>query len=150
MRGWSVSIYGEGVLEAELRARIEDRQLSDCLTLTHAADMAPVFARSRLLVSTQAFENFTSLSMLEAMAAGNAVIAEDIGQTREFVQPGSNGLLVSNADSTGFASALIDYLEHASDHDRMAEASRRLATDVHTIDYFADDITAFGRDVVQK
>jgi glycosyltransferase involved in cell wall biosynthesis len=111
--------------------------------------MAPVFARSRLFVSTQAFENFTSLAMLEAMAAGNAVIAEDVGQTREFVRPGENGHLVTSATADAFADAMADYLRHPERQDAMATESRRVATEVHTIEHFAGDITTFWRDVLR-
>ena len=116
--------------------------------LTHAIDLAPVLSRSRVFVSTQAVENFTSLAMLEAMAAGNVVIAGDVGQTSEFVRHGENGYLVGAATPDAFASAMADYLRHPERHAAMAAASRALVTDVHTIEHFADDIMAFWRDVI--
>lgn len=145
--GWRFEMYGKGVLEREVAARIAHHRLGDLVTLSHAIDMAPVFARSRLFVSTQQFENFTSLAMLEAMAAGNAVIAEDVGQTREFVRPGANGLVVSPATPGAFAEAMAEYLRQAERHEAMAAESRRITTEVHTIDHFAEDITAFWRQV---
>ena len=51
--------------------------------------------------------------MLEAMAAGNAVDAEDVSQTREFVRAGENGLLVAQGTSEAFADAIAEYLRHA-------------------------------------
>jgi glycosyltransferase involved in cell wall biosynthesis len=144
---WRFEMYGKGDLERIVHARIVDQGLAEVITLTSAADLAPVFARSRLFVSTQAIENFTSLSMLEAMAAGNAVIAEDVGQTREFVHPGENGLLVSAATPEAFATAIAEYLRHPERHDAMAAASRRIATEIHTVEHFAADITAFWNDV---
>lgn len=147
--GWRFELYGKGVLEREVAARITEQGLADVLSMAHAIDMAPVFARSRLFVSTQAFENFTSLAMLEAMAAGNAVVAEDVGQTREFVRPGENGLVVAPPTARGFADAIAEYLSHPEWHDRMAAASRRLATEVHTVEHFAGDIQAFWRDVLR-
>jgi len=148
-RGWSFEMYGGGVLESEVRARIAALNLERAIRLTSAPDLAPVFARTQLFVSTQAYENFTSLAMLEAMAAGNAVIAEDVGQTGEFVRAGQNGHVVSPATAAAFADAIAEYLRHPELHDAMAAESRRLATEVHTIEHFADDITAFWRDVVE-
>jgi glycosyltransferase involved in cell wall biosynthesis len=141
--GWRFVMYGGGVLEPEVRARIAEHGLGDVLTLSRAPDLAPVFARTRLFVSTQAFENFTSLAMLEAMAAGNAVIAEDVGQTREFVRPGENGFLVSPASVDGFADAIAEYIRRPELSAPMATVSRAMATKVHTIENFAADITAF-------
>lgn len=140
---WRFEMYGQGALERAIVARVAHHGLADVLAVTHAADMSPVFARSRLFVSTQAVENFTSLSMLEAMAAGNAVIAENVGQSHEFVRDGENGLLVADPSPAGFAEAILAYLRHPEWHEPMAADSRRLATEVHSIQHFADDITAF-------
>lgn len=150
LNGWRFEMYGRGPFEQEVAARIQQHRLADVLSLSHSIDMASVFARSRVFVSTQAFENFTSLAMLEAMAAGNAVIAEDVGQTREFVRPGENGLVVSPATPSAFADAIERYLQDPASHGRMGAASRKLATDVHTVEHFADDITAFWAEVCQQ
>ena len=107
-----------------------------------------MLSRSRLFVCTQALENFTSLAMLEAMAAGNAIVAEDVGQTREFVRDGENGLLVAPGTAEAFADAIAEYLRHPEWHAPMAAASRRLTTEVHTIEHFADDLQTFWRDVL--
>lgn len=147
--GWRFAMYGQGPLEREVRERIETRGLASVIELTHAIDMAPVFATSRLLVSTQAFENFTSLAMLEAMAAGNAVIAEQVGQTADFVQHGVNGLLVDGATPEAFAAGLAKYLLAPDRHRSMAAASRAITTDVHTIDHAASEITAFWQAVAR-
>ena len=147
VHGWQFEMYGRGVLADAVARRIAEWSLQDVVTLTYAIDMAPVFGASRLFVSTQSLENFTSLAMLEAMAAGNAVIAEDVGQTREFVTDGQNGLLVRPATPDTFAEAIATYLRHPEHFEAMAAASRRLATDVHTIENFSNDIARFWRDV---
>jgi glycosyltransferase involved in cell wall biosynthesis len=148
--GWRFEMYGHGVLGDRVADRITELGLRDVIALTHAIDMAPVFARSRVFVSTQAFENFTSLAMLEAMASGNAIIAENVGQTSEFVRHQENGLLVSPPTPEAFADALADYLRRPERHEAMAAASRAIATDVHTIEHFAEDITAFWRAVLDR
>lgn len=147
-QGWRFAMYGRGPLESEVRARIVAAGLSGRLELTHAIDLSPVFAASRLFVSTQALENFTSLAMLEAMSAGNAIVAENVGQTGEFVQE-ANGLLVAGASPDAFAEAMAGYLAAPARHDAMAAASRRLATEVHTVEHFADDIRAFWSEVAR-
>ena len=146
--GWQFKMYGSGPLESQVRERIRDIGLVDVIELTRTPQMAPVFAASKAFVSTQAFENFTSLAMLEAMAAGNAVIAENAGQTSEFVAHRDNGLLVDSATGDGFADAIAEYLRHREWHDRMAASSRRIATEVQTVEHFADDILSFWRRVV--
>lgn len=148
LNGWRFELYGKGLLGAAVVARIAHHRLGDVMTLSHAVDMAPILARSRLFVSTQAIENFTSLAMLEAMAAGNAVVAEAAGQTGEFVRHGVNGYLVQGAEPEAFARAIADYMRNSGAHNAMAKASRALTTEVHTVEHFADDITQFWRDLL--
>lgn len=149
VRGWRFEMYGRGELEERVRGRIAALGLGNLVTITHAIDMAPVFARSRVFVSTQAIENFTSLAMLEAMAAGNAVIAANVGQTGDFVRHGANGLLVDAETPDGFAAALADYLRTPERHDAMAAESCALVLSVHTVQNAAADIIAFWRDVLE-
>jgi glycosyltransferase involved in cell wall biosynthesis len=146
-RGWNFEMYGGGVLESQVRARIAALNLGGVIMLTSAPDLAPVFARSQIFVSTQAFENFTSLAMLEAMAAGNVLVAEDAGQTNEFVRDGKNGILVSEATPDAFADAIARLMQYPERFAEMGAESRRLATEVHTIEHFAADIVSFWSDV---
>jgi glycosyltransferase involved in cell wall biosynthesis len=148
--GWRFEMYGRGVLAEAVTERIRERGLAQLIIVTHALDLSAVFARSSLLVSTQAYENFTSLAMIEAMAAGNAVIAEDVGQTSEFVRNGENGILVTGATAEAFAGAIAEFLRRPDEHGAMGQASRAIATEVHTIEHFADDIVAFWAAVARR
>jgi glycosyltransferase involved in cell wall biosynthesis len=85
--------------------------------------------------------------MLEAMAAGNAVIAEDVGQTAEYVHHGENGLLVKQGTAEQFAAAIARYLRESNRQEQRSSASRSIAVDVHTIEHAADDIVSFWRTV---
>ena len=148
--GWQFAMYGAGPLESAVRDRIRELRLDDRVTLMRSPEMAPVFAQSTLFVSTQALENFTSLAMLEAMAAGNAIIAENTGQTADFVKDGENGVLVGIGTPDAFADAMAAFIKDPERHAAMAAASRRLATDVHTVGNFAGDITAFWKSLVAR
>lgn len=148
VHGWRFEMYGRGDLYTTTKERIAALGLTERVTLTHAIDMAPVFARSRAFVSTQSLENFTSLAMLEAMASGNAIIAADVGQTSEFVRHGENGFLVQDETPAGFARALAEYLRDPARHEEFASASRILVLKVHTIDNAAEDVVSFWRHVI--
>jgi glycosyltransferase involved in cell wall biosynthesis len=146
--GWRFAMYGAGPLEPETRARIEHHGLGDRITLSKTPDLSAVFAESKLFVSTQQHENFTSLAMLEAMAAGNAIVAENAGQSSEFVKHGENGYAIGPpATADAFADAIAGYLTHPDRHDRMADSSRQLATRVHNIEHFASHLAEFWNDV---
>lgn len=149
VREWRFEMFGGGVLERDVRDRISQHGLDDVLSLRRTPDLSDAFARSRVFVSTQALENFTSLAMLEAMAAGNVIVAEDAGQTGEFVRAGENGFLVASATAESFADALSTCLTMDASHwNAMSSSSRRLATEVHSVGNFAEDIASFWCDVL--
>jgi glycosyltransferase involved in cell wall biosynthesis len=83
------------------------------------------------------------------MASGNVIVAEDVGQTREFARPGENAFLVSPGSAEAFAAAMAEFLRRPAAHDGMAAASRAIATQEHTIEHFASDIESFWNDVLK-
>ncbi|MFA5177524.1 MAG: glycosyltransferase family 4 protein [Candidatus Omnitrophota bacterium] len=62
------------------------------------------------------------LALMEAMAAGLAVIGSNVGGIRTLIQDGQNGLLVNPADSEGLAAAILTLL---NDHSQRAELGRQ-------------------------
>lgn len=52
-----------------------------------------------------------SAKLLELLAAGLAVVGNDVGETRAFVQHGANGMLVPPDDPVAFADAIVALLD---------------------------------------
>jgi glycosyltransferase involved in cell wall biosynthesis len=150
LEGWHFSMYGKGPLEEEVITRIKKYGLGSHISLSFSLDMAKVFAESKAFVSTQDLENFTSLSMIEAMAAGNAIIARNVGQTHYFVRAGQNGILAKEDSPESFGRAIAGYLENAAQHEKMSAESVKLATEVHTLDNFITDIEDFWEDCIRS
>ena len=98
--------------------------------------MTRVFENSKCFVSTQNFENFPSLSMNEAMAAGNVIISRNVGQTKLFVKDGVNGILLKSDNPTGLAKAIKWFINNPSKHSDMAYESVKLTTQVHNFENF--------------
>ncbi|MGI8423073.1 MAG: glycosyltransferase family 4 protein [Chloroflexota bacterium] len=91
--GARFALYGRGELGGEVDARIAALSLGGRIQRGFLTDLAPLFGGSSIFVSCQLHENLGSSSLLEAMAAGNAVVATDVGQTRQIVDE-SVGVLV--------------------------------------------------------
>lgn len=140
---WKFFIYGKGNQEEEIRAYIEAHQLQDLMTLSHTPNVTNVLEQSKCFVSTQAYENFPSLAMNEAMAAGNAIIARNVGQTHLFVKNGLNGILTKTEDAAGFAEAILSYIQHPEHHESMQRESIRLTKEIHTFENFKTQIEDF-------
>jgi len=141
--GWKIAVYGRGPLEGKVAQRMASDPLRGRVVLSSTPDMAAIFAQSRLFVSTQDYDNFTSLSMLEAMASGNAVIARDVGQTSLFVRHNENGLLFGDDTPENLAGALIAYLSHPQRYAAMQAESRRIAVEHHNVRNALADLDRF-------
>jgi glycosyltransferase involved in cell wall biosynthesis len=63
-------------------------------------------------------------ALLEAMAMGRAVVASDIGSTRDVVQHGTNGILVPAGDPMALRTALISLMEDPAGRARLGQSAR--------------------------
>ncbi|RLC76592.1 MAG: hypothetical protein DRJ03_28360 [Chloroflexi bacterium] len=73
------------------------------------------------------------LTLLEAMAAGKAVIASDTAGVNELVTNGENGLLFQSGDSNELAECIIKLLSSDELHSRLKENVRNDVTDYDII-----------------
>jgi glycosyltransferase involved in cell wall biosynthesis len=66
----------------------------------------------------------TSISILEAMAAGKPIVATVVGGTPALVEDGKNGFLVPPSDPEAMAQALLRLVQDEDMRMRMGAASR--------------------------
>ena len=150
LNGWCVEMYGKGVQLEQVRIAISRAGMRHLIKLTHAPSMHTVFAGSRVFVSTQDFENFTSLSMQEAMAAGNAIIARNVGQTSWYLRDAENGFMMRHDSPQGLADALFRYVSEADQHENFALRSQQIATVEHSVNKFVVHLERFWRQVALR
>ncbi|HKC66855.1 MAG TPA: glycosyltransferase [Bacteroidia bacterium] len=144
-------VYGRGELTEEMKSLINRYELNDYFTLDFSSSMHDVFGISKIFISTQPIENFTSLSMLEAMACGNVIIAKNVGQTDLFVKEGKNGFLYEGNDYKNVALAIRKaILLSDTGFKAMSQVSVDLATNHHNVKNFSDEIELFFEEVVDK
>lgn len=86
--------------------------------------------KARLLASADVYcapqtggESF-GIVLVEAMSAGTAVLASDLGAFRRVLDDGAAGVLFRTGDSADLARALIGLLGDAGERDRVATAGR--------------------------
>jgi glycosyltransferase involved in cell wall biosynthesis len=124
---WTFSIYGTGPLRSAVEERVQHVGLGERFVLGNSPDMRSILARSKIFVSAQDFENYSSLAMLEAMALGNAIVARDVGETWRFVESGKNGLVVGRPNAAELACALVRIAADPQLVRSMGEYSRTMA-----------------------
>jgi len=63
--------------------------------------------------------------LVELMAAGLPVVADDVGQNREYIEHGVSGLLVPPGDEAAFARSVIELLQDEGLRKRLGREARR-------------------------
>jgi len=133
--GLDVHVRGSGPSAAEIQQQFDALSGHRC-TLGQVNDPFALLARSKIFVSLQERENYPSQSLLEAMASECAIVATDVGSTRQLLDERCAILIERNS------SALADALETLLADARLREALGRTAASVvagsQTIGRFAD------------
>jgi len=144
IKDWKFLFLGDGDLSKEMEMFIKSNGLSNIVERTHSADLSEIYPNTSCYVSTQDFENFPSLSMMEAMACANAVIARNVGQTNLMLKNKVNGFFLEEDSPFGLAIVIKKYIE-LNDNARksMQRESLKMVQEVHTPSEFINQIEEF-------
>jgi glycosyltransferase involved in cell wall biosynthesis len=122
--GVSAVVAGEGPERDALMRRAQARGVADRFTLIGwQEEIGPFLRALDVFVLPSRFEGL-SLALLEAMAAGTAIVATDVGGTSEALVPGETGLLVPPEDADGLASAIDRLLRDEELRKQLGAAAR--------------------------
>jgi glycosyltransferase involved in cell wall biosynthesis len=107
-------VVGWGPLGDELRTSVQERGLTDAVTVTgRVPDIHPYYAAADTFVLPSNFEGLP-VTLLEAMAAACPIVATDIPGVREVVVDGATGTLVAPESPKALADALIEMAQHTN------------------------------------
>ncbi len=110
-------LVGEGELEQSLRHLIAQKRLESRVALAgYRQDVEGVMAALDIFVLPSLYEGL-AYTLMEAMAAGRAVVATDVIGNRDLVRHGETGLLVPPRDAGALAQA-VGYLLASPDERR--------------------------------
>jgi hypothetical protein len=115
--GWVLEVAAAGEQTPALRALAQALGVADRVEFTGmlaAPQLAQAYRRSALFVSVPESDG-TSVSLLEAMAAGCLPVLADLPANREWARDGENGLIVGQGASA-LAVPLVDALAQALVH----------------------------------
>lgn len=147
---WKFLLYGNGPLRDKVIAFIKENNLSSRIEFKdNVSNMAPVFSKSACYVSTQFYENFTSLAMHEAMAAGNAIIARNVGQTGNYVKDGYNGYILEEDTADCLAAKIVQFIVQTDKQALLMENSIRIVKEVHSRENFVGELNDFWNRVIE-
>jgi glycosyltransferase involved in cell wall biosynthesis len=121
------AIVGDGELRGELEALVRERRLERHVIFTgFRHDLENVFAALDLLALTSHNEGLP-VTIIEAMTAGIAVVATDVGGVAELVEEGVTGFLVPDAHPAAVADRILYLLDNPDLARRMGEEGKRRA-----------------------
>lgn len=119
-----IVIVGEGTLKQRLQDEAARLGLSNVLFLGYRRNTPRLLRMFDVFVLPSLFEGLPVV-LIEAMAAGCAVVATRIGGVEEVVAHGVNGLLVEAGNSTSLASALRELIVSPVQRKRLSAQARK-------------------------
>lgn len=140
---WKFKVCGDGPLRQFLIDFCKKNNLLEYVDFVIEGEMYKILNLSKIYVSCQDFDNFPSLTMAEAMASGNAIIARNVGQTNLFVKNNENGLLLETDNVSGLEKALMQLMADEQLTSKMAFESIRSIKEVHNVQNFITQIESF-------
>lgn len=147
-RQWTATLAGNGPLD-HFREAIATVGLSGRIKLPgwqSADEVRALLQRADILVLPSHDEGLP-MSILEAMAAGVAVIATPVGAISDAVIDGETGLLVPPGDVIALAGAVLRLLDNASMRQSLAANARARYESMFTIDRTASAIADIYREL---
>jgi glycosyltransferase involved in cell wall biosynthesis len=131
--GIRLLLVGDGPLRAEIEKRVKEKKLYDkILFLGLRDDVDLLFAKSDIYISSSKWEGF-GLTIVEAMAAGKAVIATAVDGVPELVQDNICGILVPHGSVGGLASAIVRLANRPQLREKMGRKGRTRAAKMFAV-----------------
>jgi len=109
-------LVGGGEMEAALRGEAASRGIADRVIFAGwRDDLANVYAGCDIIALTSQNEG-TPVCLIEALAAGRAVVATDVGGVADVLDGGRLGVLIPAGDSEALAARLADLMRQDRRH----------------------------------
>ncbi len=135
-------VVGDGEERPALETVVAEADLRDIVIFAGwKQDLAPIYSDLDVLVISSDNEG-TPVSIIEALAAGTAVVSTAVGGVPDLLEHGSYGRLTKPGDAEELASAIIASIGERDD-DRTAIRDAVVAH--YSIERLADDIAALYR-----
>lgn len=150
-RPWTLVIAGDGAARTEIEALFAALPAGRLRWLGERApdQLAALYAAADLAVWPAINEAY-GMAILEAQAAGLAVIAGRSGGVAGIVRDGETGLLTPAGDDGAFADAVADLLADGPRRRAMGKAASATAARDHSLDMAAAKLDAALRAVVLR
>lgn len=136
-------VIGDGLLRKELESKVLALAIENKVRfLGWRFDLEKIYADLDVVVLSSLNEG-TSVSVIEAMAAGKAVVATKVGGVPDVVEDGATGLLVPPKDPSALADALLQLLENVDLRRRLGAQARASVYPRYDVSRLIQDMKKF-------
>ncbi len=146
----TVLIIGDGPQAANLQHFANQLGLGETVHFLGARTDIPVLNRLLDVFVLPSREEACPMALLEAMAAGRAVVATQVGGTPEVVTHAVDGLLVPPEDPSALARALLVMLEDSALRATLGAAAQRKVFTQFTREQMVDEMLSFYQRILAK
>jgi glycosyltransferase involved in cell wall biosynthesis len=143
---WRAVIAGEGDA-APILAAVQRYSLGGCVNLpgwVGPSDVQALLATSHILV-LPSFEENLPMAVIEAFAAGLAVVATPVGALPDILKHGETGLVVTPGDAEGLADALSTLIDDPALRRRLGAAAQAYHAEHLVLSGYADRLVEVWR-----
>lgn len=127
-------IAGDGSQRTALEQRARQLNCADNIIFLGFVHQPALVYRVLDLYVLSSLDEGIPLSLLEAMAAGVAVVATAVGGVPDVIENGVNGRLVAAADVDALAAAMCQALHHPDQSRRLAQQAQQTIRSRHNVD----------------
>ncbi|MBU0477483.1 glycosyltransferase [bacterium] len=143
-------IVGDGHLRDCLESKVRDLKLEEkVLFLGMRDDVQDLMKAFDVFTLSSTMEGI-SLTLLEAMAAGKAIVATNVGGNKEVVKDAESGVLVPKSNAKELAKAIIKVLKDKELRDRMGKKGLEIVKERFSLDRMTKEYMELYEDVNHK
>jgi len=143
-------VVGDGEQRAELERLHAELGLGDRFVLRGSVSDVAGFLRTVEIAVLPSHSEGMSNALLEAMSAGRAVVATDVGANATLVQDGKSGQIVPPGDTNALVDAIGQYLAHPLRAAAHGSAARRRVETHYSRDAMTRRFEEFYRGLVKS
>lgn len=150
LEGKNVHFYllARGHAERQVREFVAKNNLGCNVECFFHPSPPMIMARTLIFCSLQTANNYPSQSLLEAMACENAIVATDVGETRQLVGP-EEGLLIP-PHASALADALRELVEQPMKAVMLGKAASAKVRSQHKVEIYANYLADMHRSIVSS
>jgi glycosyltransferase involved in cell wall biosynthesis len=143
-------VAGDGPLRADVIDRVRTLGLAESVRLLGwVEDLAPLFGASDVVALTSDNEG-TPVALIEAMAAGCAVVSTRAGGVPDLLVDGVTGVLVDRGNAAGLCGAFLQLAKDPALRNRLGRAAREDVRRRFDADRLVSDIDGLYRDTLAE